>query len=144
MRVTELREMAMHRRHFVDSLYDAERHLNVHLIEFFAFRASEEVRRHWEIEIDNWFEDIRSWTLKGSLERPKAKFYYDILFEAKFGEPSGRQAMAAAARSALARNAGFVRNDLTDDDLLDRLRSWHQEAATALSTNQPMPPLEEK
>lgn len=134
----------MPRRHFINSLYDAERQMNVHLIKVLAFRASSDVRRHWSIEIENWFEDIRSWTIKGKRERPEPKLYYDVLCDAKFGEPSGKQAVAASVKSTLSRNVGFVRNDLSDEDLLLRIRSWHQKVSVALASNQPMPPLEEK
>jgi len=101
-----------------------EKPINDHLLKLWTMPDSE-YRDHWLMELVNWLEEIGEIILKPDNRRPKAEFYYRILFDEPFG---GAEVPNITSRLRRLQRQGYtLTTNLSPTDLLNQLRQFHAE-----------------
>lgn len=134
----ELFEMNIPRDAAIMRIANLEEQINSHLIKLLAFQADDGVRTHWKRELRAWFRRIAAYRLKGkgrSADRPpSAKLYYDHLYEHIFGGHEVQNTTSII--NLLIEDEGYTRNNRPIDDVVPRLRTFHQTIAQRMAMAQ--------
>jgi hypothetical protein len=131
-----LLEMSMKRAAALVDLRGAARPLNLHLIYLFGYRASEETRTHWLNEVLNWLDDVASITLKPDDNRLTERDYYTYLFDERFG-PNLVRNVTASHRRIQREKPGLGKPIMADDQIWERMKTFHAEFAKRASKGDP-------
>jgi hypothetical protein len=127
-------ENAMPRQNFLVQVRGIERRLNTYLIKLMAFEADEGMRNHWKREVYTFCRDITGVKFKSPKgARPvRASEYFEQLFEAFFGEPSEVQNVGHICTYIQEDYPDLRRNDLTDQQVWEKLKAWHTAASQSM------------
>lgn len=119
-------EMAYTQKRAETIITDLEKPVNDHLLKIWTVPESVQ-RDHWLTELVNWIDEISEIILKPSNRRPSADFYYRILFDEPFGGAELANLMSRLRR--LKRQGHALTTSASPEDLLDRLRTFHEKFA---------------
>ncbi len=130
-----LLEMAYFQKKAESVITGLEKPINDHLLKLWTMPDSEHCE-HWLKEAENWIDEVSEIILKPDNRRPKAEFYYRILFDEPFG---GAELPNITSRLRRLQRQGYVfTTNLSPSDLLDRLRQFHAKFAD-LCAKAPVP-----
>ena len=121
-----LLEMAYSQKKAESIITGLEKPINNHLLKIWVMPDSEH-REHWLKELDTWFYEISDIVLKPNDRRPKAEFYYRILYDEPFGGVELRN-ITSRLRQLQKQGYQFTTN-LAPADLVNRLQQFHTEFA---------------
>ena len=118
LRVAAVTERGIHRE-----IAGLRRPLNFHLIKLLAAAVSAETRAHWEGEATDWLAQIGRLRLKPRAAPAPAAFYYNLLYEAPFGDAA---AGAIVAELQLLVRKHPIHQEARVADIIARLSEFHR------------------
>lgn len=121
-----LLEMAYSQKKAESIITGLEKPINNHLLKIWTMPESEHAG-HWMTEALNWLDEVGEIILKPDNRRPSAQFYYRILFDEPFGGAEVRNLTSRLRR--LQREGYRFTTSLSPDDLVQRLRAFHEQFA---------------
>ena len=130
-----LLEMAYTRQRAMLLIGGLEMQINLHLLKLVTVPMPDQFR-HWRQELKTWLTTIAAIRLKPTTRPGTARFYQQLLFDELFDEPFGdneQQAMTMRLQLLHEQYGGLIPN-LDIDDLVARLRTFHQRFATVCAT----------
>jgi hypothetical protein len=114
-----------------------EDQINAHLIKLLGMIADDGVRNHWKKELRAWFRRLAAFRLKGKGKQKgmplPAKVYYDHLYDHMYGKHE-KQNVNTMLRLLV--DDGYTRNREPVSEIVTRLRTFHQQIALRMATQQ--------
>jgi hypothetical protein len=102
-----------------------EQPINDHLLRLWTCPNSPD-REVWIHDLVNWIDEIAEIVLRPANTRPPHIFYYKLLFFEPFGGGAAITNILRRLRRQV-RNGFPVQADVTPDDLLERLQTFHRD-----------------
>lgn len=123
-------EMALPRKIAMSDVRGLESPINLHLLKLLAFDAPPRVRANWKHEIRAWLIRIAIIRVKPERRMLPRKTLFDWLYLERFEglEEEATQALLRALEYELPN-----RNGRSPAEIAERLRAFHEAAATALA-----------